>query len=259
MSSKKPEETGFIRFNKISKTYSISKGKYGLLRDIISEKVSKTFKKDQKNKNEVQALNNISFVAKRGECIGIIGRNGAGKSTILKLISKITYPDRGTIEVKGRISAFIELGAGLHHELTGTENIYLYGAILGMKKSLIKEKFAEIIKFAGIEKFLDVPIKKYSSGMYSRLGFSVCAFSDPDILLVDEVLAVGDINFQKKCLEKMHSFKGKKTIVFVSHNMQAIESICTRVIYIEQGKILKEGKPKQVIDYYVKRSKVDPA
>ncbi len=256
MSSKLQRQPGFIRFKNVSKTYSISKGKYGLLREIISDKVRYSLRNKQNDKSQVvHALNSLNFTINKGECVGVIGRNGAGKSTILKLISKITYPEAGSIEVMGRISAFIELGAGLHHELTGKENIYLYGAILGMKKSEIKEKFLEIVKFAGIEKFLDVPIKKYSSGMYSRLGFSVCAFSDPDILLVDEVLAVGDINFQKRCLAKMHSFIGTKTIIFVSHNMQAMRRVCTRVIYIEKGKVIKDGKPKPVIDYYVKKSK----
>lgn len=260
MSSKLSQNgRGTVEFKRVTKSYSISKGKYGLLRDILAERLTSIKGKNAHDANEVQALRNVSFEIKRGECVGIIGHNGAGKSTILKLISKITYPLKGEIKVKGKISAFIELGAGLHHELTGTENIYLYGAILGMKKDEIKRNFSEIVKFAGIEKFLDVPIKKYSSGMYSRLGFSVCAFSDPDILLVDEVLAVGDINFQKKCLEKMHSFVGNKTIVFVSHNMEAVASICTRVIYIEKGKIIKMGKPKQVIDFYTKRSAKDPS
>lgn len=248
---------GTIEFDKVVKTYSVAKGKYGLLRDILAEKLTSLKGKRNDSATTIQALKNINFNIGHGECVGMIGRNGAGKSTILKLISKITYPEKGTIKVHGKISAFIELGAGLHHELTGTENIYLYGAILGMKKNEIKENFSQIVKFAGIKKFLDVPIKKYSSGMYSRLGFSVCAFSSPDILLVDEVLAVGDINFQKKCLEKMHSFVGSKTIVFVSHNMEAVQSICTRVIYIEKGKILADGKPKKVIDLYIKRSKQD--
>lgn len=246
-----------ITFNHVTKTYSTSKGKYGLLRDAVSENLTGFFKKKKSNKNQVAALRNISFIVKKGETIGIIGRNGAGKSTILKLISKITYPNKGTVDANGKIAAFIELGAGLQHELTGRENIFLYGAILGMKKKEIEKKFDDIVNFSEIKKFLDLPIKKYSSGMYSRLGFSVCAFCDPDILLVDEVLAVGDVNFQKRCLDKMHSFAKEKTIVFVSHNMHAIRSICTRVIYLKKGKIIKIGNPSEVIGHYLKESATD--
>lgn len=242
-----------IIFKNVTKTYSISKGKYGLLTEALGNLIS-TKSKSPHHINKVNALKNVSFTLKKGESLGIIGKNGAGKSTILKLISKITYPNSGKITASGRIGAFIELGAGLHPELTGRENIYLYGAILGMKKKEIEKKFDVIVDFAEIRKFLDVPIKKYSSGMYSRLGFSVCAFCDPDILLVDEVLAVGDINFQKKCLDKMHSFAGEKTIIFVSHNLDSVKSICSKVIFIEKGKIKKTGKPKTVIDHYIKYS-----
>ncbi|MBI3341909.1 ABC transporter ATP-binding protein [Candidatus Curtissbacteria bacterium] len=251
---KKELQTGQIEFINIAKSYRTSKGKYGLLRDIIGEKFSGLSSAKSKNQEKFYALRNISFTVNPGECLGIIGNNGAGKSTILKLISKITYPEKGLVKARGRIGAFIELGAGLHHELTGKENIYLYGAILGMSKAEIKKQYRDIVRFAGIGKFLDVPIKKYSSGMYSRLGFSVCAFSDPDILLVDEVLAVGDIDFQKRCLEKMHSFAGRKTIVFVSHNLDAIKSICSRVIFIDGGEIVKIGRPNDVIKEYVRRS-----
>ena len=239
-----------IIFNKVTKTYKITKGKYGLLTDTISQKLFKKNVQNKQTQDNFNALTSITFKIKNGETVGIIGRNGAGKSTILKLISKITYPNSGSVKVQGRIGAFIELGAGLHPELTGRENIYLYGAILGMKKTEIDKKFDDIVNFAEIHKYLDMPIKKYSSGMYSRLGFSVCAFCDPDILLVDEVLAVGDVNFQKKCLDKMKSFAKKKTIVFVSHNLDAVKSICSRVIYIEQGLIVKDGKPNDVINFY---------
>lgn len=248
------QSTPVIEFKNVTKSYQITKGKYGLL----SEKVGELFaisKRKSKAKNNVTALRNVTFSIKHGETIGIIGRNGAGKSTILKLISKISYPNKGAVYVAGRIGAFIELGAGLHPELSGRENIFLYGAILGMKKKEIEKKFDEIVDFAEIRKFLDVVIKKYSSGMYSRLGFSVCAFCDPDILLVDEVLAVGDVYFQKKCLEKMRSFAKEKTIVFVSHDLKAIESICSRVIYIERGRIVKMGRARDVINFYKKRSK----
>jgi len=244
-----------IFFSNVTKTYYTSKGKYGLLRDTLGQILSPFFSGNRHVRPTVLALKNVSFNIKRGETVGIIGRNGAGKSTILKLISKITYPNSGKIFVDGKIGAFIELGAGLHHELTGRENIYFYGTILGMKKKEIDRKFAEIVDFAEIRKFLDIPIKKYSSGMYSRLGFSVCAFCNPDILLVDEVLAVGDINFQKKCLDKMASFAREKTIVFVSHNLEAIKKICTRVIYLENGRIAKMGNTLKVVNYYIKRSK----
>src|SRR5579872_4322165 len=235
-----------IEFKNVTKTYLVSKGKFGLLTETIAN-LFNFFGQDDTKANTINALKNISFSIKKGETVGIIGRNGAGKSTILKLISKISYPNDGKVKVRGKIGAFIELGAGLHPELTGKENIFLYGAILGMKKKEINNKFEEIVEFAGIRKFLDLPIKKFSSGMYSRLGFSVVAHCDPEILLVDEVLAVGDAEFQKKSLDKMHSFAKEKTIVFVSHDLRAIEKICTRVIYIENGKILKQGRAKEVI------------
>lgn len=245
----------YIEFNKVTKSYFTSKAKYGLLREALTDVLYGFLKKKITNKNRIAALKRISFKIDSKQTIGIIGKNGAGKSTILKLISKITYPDKGKINVCGKIAAFIELGAGLHHELTGRENIYLYGSILGMKKKEIDKNFDDIVKFAGIKKFLNIPIKKYSSGMYSRLGFSVCAFCDPDILLVDEVLAVGDINFQKRCLDKMHSFAKQKIVVFVSHDMNAIKSICNKVIYLEKGRIIKIGKPNPIINLYLEMSK----
>lgn len=248
-----------ISFDRVTKDYDLSRLKYGLLADLISDAIKTIFRRPKhKIDNKFIALSNVSFTVSAGETLGIIGRNGAGKSTILKLISKITYPDTGKITAVGRIGAFIELGAGLHYELTGRENIYLYGAILGMKRKEIREKFDDIVNFAGIRKFIDIPIKKYSSGMYSRLGFSVCAFCNPDILLVDEVLAVGDANFQAKCLAKMNEFrKSGKTIVFVSHNMDAIAQICSTVVYIEKGRVLKIGTPKEVIKTYLSRAKTE--
>ncbi len=247
-----------ITFENVTKGYNISRLKYGLLVEFIDGVFTELFGRKKSSRqldNRLVALNNVSFRVEKGEALGIIGRNGAGKSTILKLISRIAYPDSGYVASQGRIGAFIELGAGLHYELTGKENIYLYGSILGMKRKEINSKFDEIVDFAGISRFLDMPIKKYSSGMFSRLGFSVCAFCDPDILLVDEVLAVGDANFKKKCLEKMQKFKKSgKTIVFISHDMEAIKSTCTRVIWLDKGKIIKVGKPKDVVDLYLKRA-----
>lgn len=242
-----------ITFKKVTKTYNPAKGKYGLLTEAFGEKLGKVLGK-RNNDERITALSGVSFEVGAGETIGIIGKNGAGKSTILKLTSKITFPDSGEISVSGRIGAFIELGAGLHPELSGRENIFLYGAILGMKKKEIEKKFDEIVDFAEIKRFLDIPIKKYSSGMYSRLGFSVCAFCDPDILLVDEVLAVGDLNFQEKCLSKMHSFAKEKSIIFVSHNLEAVKSICSKVIYLEKGKIKKIGPPGPVIKEYLEEA-----
>lgn len=245
---KKKVDTHAIVFNTVTKTYLTTKGKYGMLIDLFSKRTTES---------KIAALSKVSFDVKKGEAVGIIGKNGAGKSTILKLISKITYPKSGHIEVHGKIAAFIELGAGLHHELTGRENIFMYGSILGMKKKEIQREFNNIVNFAEIRKFLDIPIKKYSSGMYSRLGFSVCAFSNPDILLVDEVLAVGDSAFQAKCLAKMREFANKKTILFVSHDLEAIKSICSRVIFIDRGKVIKIGKPASVISFYLKKYPVE--
>jgi len=238
-----------VEFKRVTKSYLNTKGKYGLFTDKFGSIFSA--KNQHKNSDFLIALKNVSFSVSVGETVGVIGRNGAGKSTILKLVSKISYPNKGLINTNGKIGAFIELGAGLHPELTGRENIYLYGAILGMKKHEVSEKFEEIVNFAGINKFLDLPIKKYSSGMYSRLGFSVVAHCDPDILLVDEVLAVGDMSFQKKCLDKMRSFAGDKTIIFVSHDLSAIKSICTRVIYLDKGEVIKDGKTSDIIKFYV--------
>lgn len=244
-----------ISFKRVTKTYLITKGKHGLLIDTIGDNLLRFGKKKKSLSNTIAALKNISFDIKRGETVGVIGRNGAGKSTILKLISKITYPNSGTVSVHGRIGAFIELGAGLHPELSGRENIYLYGAILGMRKKEIDKKFDEIVDFAEIRKFINLPIKKFSSGMYSRLGFSVCVFCDPEILLVDEVLAVGDVYFQRKCLNIMRSFAREKTILFVSHDLSAIRKICSRVIYMERGKIVRSGSPAAIIDFYLKQVK----
>src|SRR3990167_3320576 len=245
-----------IVFGDVYKSYSIRRLKYKRLAEDVGQIFQRlvTRKKRTLQSEKFFALNGISFKVKKGESLGIIGKNGAGKTTILKLISKVTYPDSGEITVNGKIGAFIELGAGLHPELSGRENIFLYGAILGMTKKEIDEKFESIVKFSGLRKFLDTPIKRYSSGMYARLGFSVVSFMDPDILLIDEVLAVGDKNFQEKCLLKMQSFtKSNKTILFVSHNLDAVENISDRVIYLDQGKIVKEGIPKDVISYYTNR------
>ena len=198
------------------------------------------------------ALKDVSFEVKQGDRIGIIGRNGAGKSTLLKILSRITEPTTGSIRIKGRVASLLEVGTGFHPELTGRENIFLNGAILGMGRAEIKKKFDEIVDFAEIEKFLDTPVKRYSSGMYVRLAFAVAAHLEPEILIVDEVLAVGDAQFQKKCLGKMEDVgKEGRTVLFVSHNMQAIRQLCDRVILLRAGKIIADTNPSAAIEQYL--------
>lgn len=204
---------------------------------------------------EFWALNDVSFQVKRGEALGIIGPNGAGKSTILKLLSRILRPNKGNMSVKGRLSALIEVSAGFHPDLTGKENIYLNGAILGMKKKEMDKKIDEIIDFSGVEEFINTPVKRYSSGMYARLGFSVAAHMEPEILLVDEVLSVGDWAFQKKCMDKMNSIIEKgATVIFISHNLRAIADLCEKCILLDHGKIIKHGPTHEVIKHYMNRT-----
>lgn len=198
------------------------------------------------------ALRNVSFEVKRGETVGIIGRNGAGKSTLLKLLSRITEPTDGRIELDGRVSALLEVGTGFHSELTGRENVYLNGTILGMKRAEITRKFDEIVAFAEIEQFIDTPVKRYSSGMAMRLGFAVAAHLESEILIVDEVLAVGDAAFQKKCLGKMEGVaKEGRTIFFVSHNMPAVTRLCERGILLDDGKLCRDGRSHEVVNAYL--------
>jgi len=200
----------------------------------------------------IWALNDVSFEGKRGEVVGIIGRNGAGKSTLLKVLSKITHPTSGRVEMYGRISSLLEVGTGFHSELTGRENVYLNGTILGMSKSEVDEKYEEIVEFSGVRKFIDTPVKFYSSGMRVRLAFSVAAHLEPEILLIDEVLAVGDAEFQNKCLGKMEDVAlGGRTVLFVSHNMSAMNRLCERGIWLEDGKIFDQGPINQVIQSYL--------
>jgi len=202
--------------------------------------------------NILWALRDVSFNVKHGEILGIIGTNGAGKSTLLKLLSRITPPTCGKVKIQGRISSLLEVGTGFHPELTGRENVYLNGTILGMKKNEIDSKFDEIVDFSGVEKFLDTPVKRYSSGMRVRLAFAVAAHLEPEILIVDEVLAVGDSSFQKKCINKMQDVgKLGRTVLFVSHSMQAISRLCERVILLDAGTILQDGTPHDVIGSYL--------
>lgn len=201
---------------------------------------------------EVWALKDASFEIHGGEVVGIIGRNGAGKSTLLKVLSRITEPSAGRVTLKGRVASLLEVGTGFHPELSGRENIYLNGAILGMTRAEIKRKFNEIVAFAEVERYLDTPVKRYSSGMYVRLAFAVAAHLQTEILLVDEVLAVGDTEFQKKCLNKMEDFgKGGRTVLFVSHNMLAVKALCTRCIVLDQGKIIFSGDTSSAVDKYL--------
>jgi len=203
----------------------------------------------------VWSLKDINFDVQQGEVLGIIGKNGAGKSTLLKLLTKVTAPTTGSVKIRGRVASLLEVGTGFHPELTGRENIFLNGAILGMTKQEVKNKFDEIVDFSGIEKYIDTPVKRYSSGMYVRLAFAVAAHLEPEILIIDEVLAVGDAEFQKKCLGKMKAIgKEGRTILFVSHNIQAIESLCDRVILLNNGLKLPEISKKETIKLYIDNS-----
>lgn len=200
----------------------------------------------------ILALDDVSFKVQQGEALGIIGRNGAGKSTLLKILSRVTAPTSGMVKVRGRIGSLLEVGTGFHPELTGRENVYLNGAILGMKKAEVTRKFDEIVSFSGVEKFIDTPVKRYSSGMYVRLAFAVAAHLDPEILIVDEVLAVGDAEFQKKCLGKMGDVAGEgRTVLFVSHNMAAIQNLCPKTVLLDQGKVHDYGETVEIVDDYL--------
>lgn len=257
-----------IKVESLSKKYSINhlkQERYTALRDVITNNVKKIGERilhpftnsnqklsDYEALEDFWALKDVSFEIKQGDRVGIIGRNGAGKSTLLKVLSRITEPTSGRIEIAGRVASLLEVGTGFHPELTGRENIFLNGAILGMGKAEIKRKFDEIVDFAEVEKFLDTPVKRYSSGMYVRLAFAVAAHLEPEILVVDEVLAVGDVQFQKKCLGKMEDVgKEGRTVLFVSHNMQAIKSLCKTAVLLEKGRMLCVGSTTEAINTYI--------
>ena len=252
-----------IKVENLSKKYIIGHQKqerYTALRDVIADGAKSFWRslsgggsRIPENKEEFWALKDVSFEVKQGECIGIIGRNGAGKSTLLKILSRITEPTTGRIKIRGRVASLLEVGTGFHPELTGRENIFLNGSILGMSRAEIKAKFDEIVDFAEVEKFLDTPVKFYSSGMYVRLAFAVAAHLEPEILVVDEVLAVGDAAFQKKCLGKMGDVAEKegRTVLFVSHNMGAITQLCNQGILIDKGKVKCVEKIEKVISRYM--------
>lgn len=254
-----------IEVENLGKKYIIShesRARYGALRDVLTNAIKNAgkrvlnpfaIKENQRlKKEEFWALKEVSFAVAQGERIGIIGKNGAGKSTLLKIMSRITEPTSGRLKLVGRVSSLLEVGTGFHPELTGRENIYLNGAIMGMSRAEINNKFNEIIAFSEVEKFLDTPVKRYSTGMQVRLAFSVAAHLEPEILLVDEVLAVGDAAFQKKCLGKMDFEANKgRTILFVSHNMGAISQLCPKTIWLENGKIREIGESASIISAYL--------
>ena len=229
-----------------------------LLRDHLSRMLRSPLSVFQRPRDETfWALENVSLELREGEVLGLIGRNGAGKTTLLKILSRITKPTTGWAEIRGRVGSLLEVGTGFHPELTGRENTFLSGAILGMGKTEIKRKFDEIVAFAELEKFIDTPVKHYSSGMYVRLAFAVAAHLEPEILFVDEVLAVGDAAFQKKCLGKMGNVSREgRTIVFVSHNMTALQRLCTRVVWLNGGQVIETGDAKMVIDHYLQKNAV---
>lgn len=258
-----------IKIQNLSKRYRIGvkEERYRTIRESIMSGIKAPFKNiktlrkltnfdnssnSSKEKDVIWALKNVSFDVEEGEVIGIIGRNGAGKSTLLKILSRITEPTEGEVRIRGRVGSLLEVGTGFHPELTGRENVFLNGAILGMRKEEIKMKFDEIVAFAEIEKFLDTPVKRYSSGMYVRLAFAVAAHLEPEILLVDEVLAVGDIAFQRKCLGKMEDIgKQGHTVLFISHNIQAINQLCSRSIIVNGGTIIANGDTQSILNLYV--------
>src|SRR3989344_710534 len=261
------ERKPIIEIKNIGKRYTIShrQGGYVALRDVLTNIARSPFRFAKskarqmigaETKEEFWALKDINFTVEQGEVVGIIGANGAGKSTLLKILSKITPPTEGEIILRGNVASLLEVGTGFHPELTGRENIFLNGAILGMPKKEITRKFDDIVAFSGVEKFIDTPVKRYSSGMYVRLAFSVAAHMEPDILVVDEVLAVGDAEFQKKCLGKMDEVTktGGRTVLFVSHNMSAIQSLCKRAVLLEAGRIKAIGKTADVIGIYLKNN-----
>jgi lipopolysaccharide transport system ATP-binding protein len=247
-----------IKVENLGKKYIIGhqkQEKYTALRDVISNGINSLLKfnsQKRDNQEEFWALKDVSFEINQGDRVGIIGRNGAGKSTLLKILSRITEPTKGQIKIKGRVASLLEVGTGFHPELTGRENIFLNGAILGMSKVEIQRKFDEIVAFAEVEKFLDTPVKRYSSGMYVRLAFAVAAHLEPEILVVDEVLAVGDAQFQKKCLGKMENVAQEgRTVIFVSHNMQAIQSLCKTALYLKSGQVVNCGESTFIVNNYL--------
>lgn len=247
-----------IKVEQLGKKYTIGTSKSGDLRASMVNFFNRfrSAEKRTTEESEFWALKDISFEVKKGEAVGIIGRNGAGKSTLLKILSRITEPSSGRFELNGRVSSLLEVGTGFHSELTGRENIFLNGTILGMTRKEVKQKFDEIVEFSGVSKFIDTPVKHYSSGMTVRLAFSVAAHLEPEILIVDEVLAVGDSEFQKKCIGKMEDVvELGRTVLFVSHDLNAVQKFCNTAILLNQGEIIKYDKVKKVVETYQKSQK----
>lgn len=242
-----------LKISKLSKSYKISSRTAPHLPKSFREDLMALFSAKHKEAPETfWALKDLDLEVKRGEKLAIIGANGSGKSTLLKLISRITRPTAGKIELFGRVGALLELGAGFHGDLTGRENIYLSGAILGMKKQEIDAKFNQIVEFSELESFLDLPVKRYSSGMFLKLAFSVISHLDSDILIADEILSVGDANFRKKCLQKMHEIANQnRTVIYVTHNVESIFSFCPRTIWMRNGKIIEDGQSEIVVEKYL--------
>lgn len=243
-----------ISIQNVSKKYTIGAQKDGSLRGTMAG----LFSLGKKPTEEFMALTDVSFDIQKGDVVGIIGKNGAGKSTLLKILSQITKPSAGRIELNGRVASLLEVGTGFHPELSGRENVYLNGTILGMSRKEVAAKFDEIVAFSGVEKFIDTPVKHYSSGMYVRLAFAVAAHLEPEILIIDEVLAVGDAEFQKKCLGKMKDVAGEgRTVIFVSHNMGAVSTLCNRAVILKNGMLTYTGNVKDAIDVYLNESSDD--
>lgn len=255
----------YIKVNNLSKLYRLgtAEAMHDSLGGVISSALKAPFKnlrrlrnlsefKDAQEESVLWALKDISFEVHEGEVLGIVGKNGAGKSTLLKILSRISLPSSGSIEISGRVVSLLEVGTGFHKELSGRENIYMNGTILGMTKKEIDRKFDEIVAFSGVERFIDTPVKRYSSGMQVRLAFSVAAHLEPEIMIIDEVLAVGDADFQKRCLGKMQDVGQQgRTVLFVSHNLLAVQALCTRAILLRNGEKISDGQPKQIINEYL--------
>jgi lipopolysaccharide transport system ATP-binding protein len=254
-----------IKVENLGKSYRI--GEHNLRQGLLTERVGEVLQAplrrlrrrhtsfEQRHSDQIlHALRDVSFELPPGEALGLVGRNGAGKSTLLKILSRITAPTEGRITIRGRVATLLEVGTGFHPELTGRENLYLNGAILGMNRREIDRRFDEMVAFSGVERFLDTPVKRYSSGMYVRLAFAIAAHLDPEVLLVDEVLAVGDQEFQKKCLGAMQSVAGEgRTVVFVSHNLNAVQRLCGRAFLLEDGRVTRDGSPAEVVGAYLEQ------
>lgn len=245
-----------VKIRNLGKSYAVFSRHYKhekSLKNDLSLLLRGKYFTGQIKQNNIWVLKDISLDIKQGEIVGVVGSNGAGKSTFLKLIARIIEPTEGSIEIFGRVGALLEVGAGLHGDLSGRENIFLGGSILGMKRSEIKSRFDEIVAFAEIESYLEMPIKKYSSGMYLRLAFSILAMShfDTEVLIVDEILAVGDASFQQKCLDKMRKIAGEgRTVIYVSHNLDSVTNLCDRAILLKDGRLIRDGSPSQIINFY---------